>query len=408
MEASRRRRDDDERPPDEREQEQEETATEEPQPLDSGTVGALRQADPHTRARTLLQLQRLHGNDAVQRVIRSLDATDASRDARVQAIGDRAGEPAPSGRLEKATLYREAVAAELDASPAASKNERELVQDNVNTVGQIFANYQAALHLFEEAVVGGLGEKVPRQLAMEVLQEAAREVFEPVLDACTGIAPGLQDVVADSIGGVDDVPDHEKQETGQSAPAYALRNLVIAERHRVAARHTRLIKNQGDFMRAAQERAASGDAANLADYHAMLVAAAGRLDELETGSHTAGALFKALFSRWEELLRGRADVSIVLDHQWTVKRAHIASSDGRALARQLLEDGGGYFDLNELHLTRHIVWQAAELAECQAILSPEGRLLRIERNEKGGQFVEDFERRLRSEGLPRTKVLSGD
>jgi hypothetical protein len=413
MEAARRRRDGDERPPDEREQEpqreeDEESASEEPQPLDSGTVNALRQADPHTRARTLLQLQRLHGNDAVQRVIRSLETTDASRDARVQAIGDRAQEPAPSGRLEKATLYREAVAAELDASPAASKNERELVQDNVNTVGQIFANYQAALHLFEEAVVGGLGEKVPRQLAMEVLQEAAREVFEPVLDACTGVAPGMEDVVADSIGSVDDVPEHEKQQTGQSAPAYALRNLVIAERHRVATRHARLIKNQGDYMRAAGERAASGDAASLADYHAMLVAAAGRLDELETGSHTAGMLFKALMTRWEELLRGRADVSILLDEQWTVKRAHIAASDGRALARQLLEDGGGHFDLNELHLTRHIVWQPAELAECQAILSPEGRLIRIERNEKGGKYVEDFERRLRVEGLPRTRVLSGD
>jgi hypothetical protein len=408
MEASRRRRDDDERPVEEREQESEEATTEEPQPLDSGTVSALRQADPHTRARTLLQLQRLHGNDAVQRVIRSLEVTDASRDARVQAIGDRAEEPAPSGRLEKAQLYREAVAAELDASPAASKNERELVQDNVNTVGQIFANYQAALHLFEEAVVGGMGETVPRQLATEVLQEAAREVFEPVLNACIGVAPGMEDVVADSIGGVDDVPEHETQDTGQSAPAYALRNLVIAERHRVAARHTRLIKNQGDYMRAAGERATSGDAASLADYRAMLMAAAGRLDELETSSHTAGALFKALMERWEELLRGRADVSIVLDEQWNVMRAHIATSDGRRLARQLLEDGGGFFDLNELHLSRQVVWHAADLAECQAVLSPEGRLMRIERNEKGGQFVEDFERRLRTEGLPRTKVLSGD
>ena len=147
---------------------------------------ALRQADPHARARSLLRLQRLHGNAAVQRVIRSLQVTDAGRDARVQAIGERAGEAVPSDRLEKAALYREAVAAELDASPAASKTERELVQDNVNTVGQIFSNYQAALHLFEEAVTSGYGETVPRELALEVLQEAAHEVFEPVLDACVG------------------------------------------------------------------------------------------------------------------------------------------------------------------------------------------------------------------------------
>jgi hypothetical protein len=407
----------DERRPDERNKESEPAderdeqkppSVEEPQPLDSGTVNALREADPHTRARTLLQLQRLHGNAAVQRVIRSLQSTDAGRDARIQAIGDRAEEPAPSGRLEKATLYREAVAAELDASPAASKNERELVQDNVNTIGQIFANYQAALHLFEEAVVGGMGEKIPRQLAMEVLQEVARDVFVPVLDASTGVAPGLEDVVADSIGSVDEVPEEETQETGQSAPAYALRNLVIAERHRVAARHSRLIRAQVDYMRAAEERAAAGGAATLSDYRAMLMTAAGRLDELESGSHTAGAIFKAMMERWTDLLKGRADVTIVLDERWTVMRAHIATSDGRQLARQLLEDSGGFFDLNELHLTRQVVWQAAEFAECQAILSPEGRLVRIERNEKGGRFVDDFERRLRNEGLPRTKVLSGD
>jgi hypothetical protein len=89
-------------------------------------------------------------------------------------------------------------------------------------------------------------------------------------------------------------------------------------------------------------------------------------------------------------------------------RAHIATSDGRRLARQLLEDGGGFFDLNELHLTRHVIWRPAELAECQALLTPEGRLVRVDRNEKGGRFVEDFERRLRTDGLPRTKVLSGD
>jgi hypothetical protein len=392
MERARRRRDDEERPEEEREEE----STDEPQALDSGTVVALQQADPHTRARTLLQLQRMHGNDAAQRVIRSLQTTDAGRDARVQAIGDRAEEPAPTGRLEKALLYREAVAAELDASPAASKTERELVQDNVNTVGQIFANYQAALHLFEEAVTGGLGESVPRQLATEVLREVAREVFQPVLDVCAGV-PGMQDIVAETMGAVDDVPEAEKRETGQSAPAHALRNLVIAERHRVAAHHSRLIRSQAGFLRAAEERAASGDVNDLTDYRAMLIAAAGRLDELETGPHTAEALFKGMIERWKELLRGRADVTIVLGEQWEVLRAS-----------QLLDDGGGVFDLNDLHLTRAVTWRPAELAECHAVLSPEGRLVRIDRNEKGGAFVDDFQARLRTDGLPRTKILSGD
>ena len=68
--------------------------------------------------------------------------------------------------MEKAALYREAIEAELDASPLAAKSERDLVQDNVNTIGQIFTNYQAALHLFEQAVQAAAhGEAVPRELA---------------------------------------------------------------------------------------------------------------------------------------------------------------------------------------------------------------------------------------------------
>jgi hypothetical protein len=395
-------------PDPERDDEQRETQGSDPAPLDSGTVSALREADPHTRARTLLRMQRLHGNEAVQRVIRALQVTDAGRDARVQAIGERTQEPVPSDRLEKAALYREAVAAELDAAPAATKTERELVQDNVNTVGQIFANYQAALHLFEEAVRSGHGETVPRELAVEVLREAAYEVFEPVLDACVGVAPGLEDLVADSMGKVQDVPEVENREARQSAPAHALRNLVIAERQRVAISHSRLIKRQVGLMKGAEDRAARGSASDLADYRAALLAAAGRLDELETGSHSAGALFKVLFERWKDRLRGREQVEIVLDEHWTVLRAHIMVPEGRRLAAQLLADGGGIFDLNALHLTRHVVWQAADLARVEAVVSPQGQAVRFDRNERGAQFMEDFQRRLRSDGLPRTKVLSGD
>ena len=367
-------------------------------PIDSGTINALRHADPHARAQTLLRMQRLHGNEAVQRVIRALQVTDAGRDARIQAIGERAQEPVPSDRLEKAALYREAVAAELDASPAASKTERELVQDNVNTVGQIFSNYQAALHLFEEAVRGGYGETVPRELAIEVLREAAHDVFAPVLDACVGVAPGLEDLVVESMGKVDEVREVERPEAGQSAPAHALRNLVIAERQRVAITHSRLIKRQVSLMAAGEARAA----------RTTLIAAAQRLDDLETGSHSAGALFKLLFARWQDALRGRAAVSIVIDEHWAVLRAHISTREGRRLASQLLADGGGVFDLNKLHLTRHVVWQASDLGRCEAFISTEGTPIRFDRNEAGAAFFDDFQRRLREDGLPRTKVLSGD
>ncbi|HWM09532.1 MAG TPA: hypothetical protein VNO82_09305 [Solirubrobacteraceae bacterium] len=399
---SRRRRSDDDRPPDERDEG--DAAASEPELLDSGTVSALREADPHTRARTLIRLQRLHGNAAVQRVIRSLQATDATRDARVQAIGERAAEVVPSDRLEKAALYREAVAAELDASPAASKTERELVQDNVNTVGQIFSNYQAALHLFEEAVVGGYGETVPRSLALEVLQLAAREVFEPVLDACVGVAPGLEALAAEGMGKVEGAREFERPEAGQSAPAHTLRNLVIAERQRLAVSHSRLIRRQVTMMKAAETRAAVDGG----DYRAALIAAAARLDELETGSHSAGALFKALFNRWRDLLRTRTRTSIMLDADWKVQRAHIEGPEARRLAADLLAGAGGLFDLNRLHVPRHVVWHPAEHAVCEAFVDTEGRLRQLERNEKGGPFAAEFERRLRTDGLPRTKVLTGE
>jgi hypothetical protein len=383
---------------DEREQE-----SAEPQPLDSGTVMALQEADPHTRARALLQMQRSHGNEAVQRVIRSLQTTDAARDARVQAIGERAEEPAPSGRFEQAILYREAIAAELDVAPVSSKTERDLVQDNVNTVGQIFANYQAALHLFEDSVIGGAGEKVPRELAVEVLREVARQVFEPVLEACVGVAPGMEDLVADGMGRVEDAGEYEKSEPGMSAPAHALRNLVIAERHRIAATQGRLIKGQVSLMRLAEDRAARGDS-----HHGLLAAAAMRLDELETTTHSASGILEAMMDRWEDLAKGGAAVIIELDEGWKVTRAHIKTADGRRLASQLLEDGSGTFDLNQLKLTRHVTWHAADLAHCEALLDADGRIRQLERNEKGGQYFDQFQRRLRVEGLPTTHVLTGD
>jgi hypothetical protein len=54
------------------------------------------------------------------------------------------------------------------------------------------------------------------------------------------------------------------------------------------------------------------------------------------------------------------------------------------------------------------VWQAADLARVEAVVSAQGRPIRFDRNERGGPFMQDFERRLRTDGLPRTKLLSGD
>jgi hypothetical protein len=105
-----------------------------------------------------------------------------------------------------------------------------------DAVGQIFSNYQAAVLLLQEAV----GDA-------RVSPETAREIFEPVLEACGGAVPGLDELVAE----------------------------VIAEPDRVAVSHSRLIKRRP----------------------ALKGPAPPRLSELATGSHSAGALFKVLVAR---------------------------------------------------------------------------------------------------------------
>jgi hypothetical protein len=115
-----------------------------------------------------------------------------------------------------------------------------------------------------------------------------------------------------------------------------------------------------------------------------------------------------MMDHWYDLARGAAAVTIVIDEHWKVVRAHIKMADGRRLAAQLLADGSGSFDLNELKLTRAVTWEAADLARCEALLDGDGRIRALERNEKGGPFFDDFQRRLRTEGLPRTQVLTGD
>ena len=90
------------------------------------------------------------------------------------------------------------------------RTERELAQDSIDTVGQILSNYQAALHLLE---VSGDAGAAPRASAPEVLRQTAAEVFTPVLDACGGVAPGLEALVEESIGAAG---------PGQGVPAHAI------------------------------------------------------------------------------------------------------------------------------------------------------------------------------------------
>ena len=392
------------RPGEAPEEEQDEERAETPQPLDSGTITALREADPAARAQALLRLQRLHGNAAVQRVIHSLQITDAGRDARVQQIGERAEDPAPSGKLEKAELYREAIEAELDASPVAAKSERDLVMDSVNTIGQIFANYQAALHLFEEAIGTGMGEAVPQELAKEILREGARDVLQPVFAAASETAGELGDQVARSMGTPDQVRKEQARPSGTSAPAYALTNLVLAERRRIAQRQMKLLKAQVTFGDLGATRAGVGGGA----FRERLTAANLVLNRLEETTHSPRGIFKTLMERYKKALVGRTEVTILVDPHWRVVRAHITAANGRKLASQLLQEHSGWFDLNLLHLARHLTWEPGELAQCEALFDARGTLRATMRNQKGAAHFDEFQRRLRSEGLPHTHVLTGD
>ena len=387
---------------DEREQEREDEA--EPQPLDSGTIQSLREADPAARAQAILRLQRLHGNAAVQRVIHSLQITDAGRDARVQQIGDRATEAAGSGKLQQAELYREAIEAELDASPVAAKSERDLVLDSVNTIGQIFANYQAALHMFEQAIGTGMGEAVPQELAKEILREGAREVLEPVFAAASETAGELGDQVGKSIGTPDQIRKEQPRQGGQSAPAYALTNLVVAERKRIAQRQMKLLKAQVGFGDLGATRAGMGGSS----FRERLVGSNLLLNKMEETSHSAHGIYKTLMERYAKALVGRTEVTILIDPHWRVVRAHITAANGRRLASQLLQEHSGWFPLDALHLGRHVTWEPAELASCEALYDARGTLRATMRNQKGAGHFDEFQERLRRDGLPHTHVLTGD
>ena len=105
--------------------------------------------------------------------------------------------------------------------------------DSVNTIGQIFANYQAALHMFEEAIGTGMGEAVPQELAKEILREGARDVLEPVFAAASETAGELGDQVGQG---------HRDAGPGPQGPAAALR----PERARVRPHEPRRGRAQAD------------------------------------------------------------------------------------------------------------------------------------------------------------------
>jgi hypothetical protein len=406
--AQARKRRPGEREDEEAEQEGEEKK-DEPTPIDVETIAALREADPNVRKFSLLRIQRLHGNATVQRLMRELEGTDASRDARMQQIGNRAFEPVPSGTREKALVYRAMMEAEVESAPNNEKSEGEIVQDNINTVGQVFANYQAAMHMFE-AAIGATpnSETVPREAVQDFLAMYTQKFFTELMETGLDSVPFLAEAVDGAIGFADEPSEDIRPVKGEGQPTNSLKNLALAERERVAGEHERMLKSQRLMIRAAISEMTTTDPLRRDEQRDALTGISVDVNRLEMTTHSAEWLFKQILAAWKEETKDSSTVQLDLDEQWNVRRAHIRGRDGKKLARQLVADNGGSFDLNELKLARRIVFRPAELAEVEVELAPDGSLRAVKSNQKGQIYVEEITRRLRTEGLPTTRILSGD
>ena len=398
------------RKPGEREDEEErEEEQQAPPPIDIETIAALREADPNTRKFSLLRIQRLHGNATVQRLMRELETTDASRAGRIQQLGERAEEPVPSGAVEKSVLYRSMMEAEIDAVPLDAKSEAEIVQDDVNTIGQIFANYQTAMHMFESVIgADGASESVPREAVQDFISDFTEKFFREILDVDLDAIPFLYEKVEEAIGFAEDPAEDIKPHREEGQPTNSLRNLALAERERLAGEHRDMLKGQTGMQRAAVEDMSTIDPDRRNEEREELARVAKQVNRMEMTTHSAEWLFKQILDAWKDELRDTSIVVVDIDEQWNVRRAHIRGRDGKKLATQLLGDNSGVFDLNELKLVRVVRFRPAELAEVEVTVAPNGQVKNVKRNEKGGDHVEEIVRRLNRDGLPETRILSGD
>lgn len=391
------------------EREEDEAAEQAPPPIDLETIAALRAADPNTRKFSLLRIQRLHGNAAVQRLMRELETTDATREGRIQQLGERAEEPVPSGAMEKSVLYRSMMEREIEAVPLDRKPEMEIVQDDVNTIGEIFANYQTAMHLFE-SIIGndGASESVPRSAVEDFIGDFTERFFREILDVDLDAIPVLYEKVEEAIGSADEPSEDIKPHREEGQPTNSLRNLALAERERLAGEHRDMLKSQRAMQRGAVDHMSTIDPDRRNEEREELARIAAEVNRMELSTHSAEWFFRQILDAWKDELRDTSVLHVDVDDQWNVRRAHIRGRDGKKLASQLLGDNSGVFDLNELKLHRVVRFRPAELAEVEVEMAPNGDVKSVKRNEKGGPYVQEIVRRLNREGLPETRVLSGD
>jgi hypothetical protein len=187
-----------------------------------------------------------------------------------------------------------------------------------------------------------------------------------------------------------------------------MRNLVIAERRRVAKQQKLMIQDQPSMMRAAEEEIAALDSDKRAEYRDEASFTRSEVDRLEERNLEAEQIFKKLMDRWREAARNSGVVTVELNEDWEVLRAHLRTARGSRLAAELLRAQGNNFDLNQLKIPLLIRWTPEEFATCEAMIDANGVVRDLHGNDNGLSHLPEMRTRLEREGLPRTRVMSGD
>ena len=265
--------------------------------------------------------------------------------------------------------------------------------------------------MFEAAVgTAASARPCPRELAKEVLREAARDVFEPVLAAASETAgEARRPRRARRSASPDDARASEQpRQPGASAPALrAAATSWSPSGGGSRPRQMRLLKAQvGVRRRWPRTRAARA----AADTARGSPAATDSLNEMEETSHSAdGDLQEADGALRRTPRRAAPRCAIVIDADWRVVRAHITAPNGRQARRPAAPEHSGWFPLDALHLARHVTWEPAELAWCEALLDGRGGVVRTRPQREGRRATSTSSSSgCAREGLPRTRVLTGD
>jgi hypothetical protein len=228
------------------------------------------------------------------------------------------------------------------------------------------------------------------------------------MDVDLDAIPFLSDKVEAAIGFAEEPSEDIKPQREEGLPTNTLRNLSLAERERLAAEHKRMLKDQSGMTRQAVGEMTTIDPGRRHEEREELARIAAEVNRMELTTHSAEWLFKQILDAWKDELRDTSVVQVELDERMIVRRAHIRGRDGKKLATQLLGDNSGVVDLNDLKLWRKVKIRPAELAEIDLEMAPNGDIRNVRRNEKAAEYLEQVVRELNRDGLPETRILSGD